>query len=301
VAIQLAVSLAVLSDKKRCSFAGPDDIYLINELFLFRFNDSAAPTVRERHRVEEYEEALRRNLANRRVAGVHVLTETVADYEYVATLKQLLDPCNKLRVFHLGHRPVYADFGRHASQHLLGRVCCIHHADVALGRGWEQLRLETLRGAVYALSRHEYPDSVHVAKSKCIPAYAGSHDAFVFVSPLPEAAVEKMQFVQNVWGSENTVIRILQLHDIPVINPCLALRIMHHHKTSVHNGQNSSRISWSGSVGFAEPTSSLEVEDGQGFQFSQRPGTVPQGKHRPSAKFKWKVGQPGDREPAEPY
>jgi len=275
-----------------CARSQGQAVHLIAQYFRLEFKDPVRPLVVELHRVREMEEAFRLNLEHPSVAAVHVLTETRRDYDYVVTLGDLFDRCRKLRIFHIGMRARYKEYARHATQHLKGQVVVMLHADISLGTGWEHLRKEKLQGAVYALSRYEYPDQA----IKCSSEYRGSHDAFIFVAPLPNEAIMDMEFREDELGSENTMIRILQLYDLPVINPCRVLKVVHHHESQLRlgsvapTGRNlTDQIYYYNSCGFAVPTSSFDVAAPDnphlGYLFSQQPGTEPQGAHPPSSLF----------------
>ena len=82
-----------------------------------------------------------------------------------------------------------------------------------------------------ALTRYE---SERPGDAPLIHDYRGSHDAFVFrPKDLPIPFVEGVQHPQNCYKSENIVIHELQQAGFTVRNPCLSVRIVHHHAADV--------------------------------------------------------------------
>lgn len=59
--------------------------------------------------------------------------------------------------------------------------------------------------------------------------YNGSHDAFVFVPPLPDDLVEALPFHLGVPGVENIVIWEMKHRNIKVLNPCRVINVFHLH------------------------------------------------------------------------
>ena len=168
------------------------------------------------------------------------------------------------------------------------------------GNGWEQLSKQRLveTPAVYALSRHEFPTSP--MQSKCANGYRGSHDAFVFISPLPQVAVEQMRINPTMISQEGTMIRILQLAELPVINPCHVVKIFHHHNSMVRpNRTHDAPVSWAGSWGFAPPTSSFDVGGDVGFVFVQSAGTKVLGTRQASSKYRLQNGNQSSSQSAQ--
>lgn len=81
---------------------------------------------------------------------------------------------------------------------------------------------------VYALTRHEYDLSCPL-----IDKYQGSHDAFIFMSPINDIFLKNVQHVQCVWGSENVLLYELSKANIKLFNPCKQIKIIHLHKSEL--------------------------------------------------------------------
>ena len=130
----------------------------------------------------------------------------------------------------LGHRMLYSDAFRYASEKLQHQNTVIMHSDCYLENGFEKLNPFILRqGVLYALSRHVENSSC--GNDKC-SNYHGSHDAFVFhlTQTLPEMFLREVQYYPNILGAENVLIHHLKHYaTFHVRNPCKILRIIHNH------------------------------------------------------------------------
>jgi len=91
---------------------------------------------------------------------------------------------------------------------------------------------------VFALTRFEYDMSCPLIKK-----YEGSHDCFIFKSPINDSFVNNIQHVQHVWGSENVVLYELKNAGINIYNPCIQIKIVHLHKSDLRE-TNRPRINY---------------------------------------------------------
>jgi hypothetical protein len=67
-----------------------------------------------------------------------------------------------------------------------------------------------------------------------INRYQGSHDSFVFKSPLlPDNFINKITFTQHNWGSEAKLLQELYKNNIKIFNPCKQIIIVHLHKSEI--------------------------------------------------------------------
>ena len=80
---------------------------------------------------------------------------------------------------------------------------------------------------VYSLTRHEHDFSCPL-----IDKYRGSHDVFIFESPLNDQLIKHVQFVQSVNGSENVMLYELNKYGYNLYNPCKQILIVHEHKSN---------------------------------------------------------------------
>ncbi|KPI86077.1 hypothetical protein ABL78_4879 [Leptomonas seymouri] len=80
------------------------------------------------------------------------------------------------------------------------------------------------------LTRYE---SDYICDAPFLYDYRGSHDAFVFVPPVPESFVARVNHAQNGYKAENVVLHELQQHHYLTLNPAFDLRVVHRHAADV--------------------------------------------------------------------
>ncbi|KAG5504358.1 hypothetical protein JKF63_04807 [Porcisia hertigi] len=83
-----------------------------------------------------------------------------------------------------------------------------------------------------ALTRYE---SDNLLDAPFLYNYRGSHDAFVFVPPVPQSFVRRVTHPQNAYKAENIVLYELQRSGYLTLNPTLGdgVRIVHHHASDL--------------------------------------------------------------------
>jgi hypothetical protein len=136
------------------------------------------------------------------------------------------------------HQPLYRDFFVYCNGVLSGQMCMVCNSDIYLSQGpehlWPMQDLEsffqTHPNTVFALSRYENEMTLDCP---LIDEYRGSHDAFVFKSPLRHSFVESVAHKQNCFQSENIVIHELRAAGYDVVNPCKTLKIFHQHECDI--------------------------------------------------------------------
>jgi hypothetical protein len=69
--------------------------------------------------------------------------------------------------------------------------------------------------------------------SPLINNYHGSHDSFIFKSPLLIKNIDNLNFYQNIWGSEAKLLETIYNSGIKILNPCYQIKIVHLHKSQV--------------------------------------------------------------------
>ena len=169
------------------------------------------------------------------VQKVHLLCEgDITELKHFLA-KRNIQHTDKLVFSNLGHRMLYSDAFRYASEKLQHRNTVIMNSDCYLENGFEKLNPFILRKRVaYALSRHEpkrVSSCVRKGNDKCSD-YHGSHDAFIFhlTQNLPEIFLKTVHISPNVLGAENVVIDHLKEYArFRVRNPCEILRVIHNH------------------------------------------------------------------------
>jgi hypothetical protein len=101
---------------------------------------------------------------------------------------------------------------------------------------------ENMEGKLYGLTRHE--SNMHgrlIDRYDQGPGFVGSQDAFIFKSPVKQQVIEKTKFPQNVWGSDNVILREFQDAGYTLFNPCRQIITVHEHASQVRN-ENRERL-----------------------------------------------------------
>ena len=217
-------------------------------------------------RQREYDECLYRNLTHKRVERIHLFLESPEDEDQLDRAlrrwEQYLDDADREKIQRISsladerRRMKYSDAFEYANNHLAGKVTIIMNADIFLGGGVSLVleKQNELFGAdespcVLSLTRHEKTlcthaqrkseDFDHIHMSCGCPFmqgekfYAGSHDSFWFVPPVPKTVIERVDHVQNRWGSEHSVINALLHSGYTIINPSRSIITFHNHESAL--------------------------------------------------------------------
>jgi hypothetical protein len=121
----------------------------------------------------------------------------------------------------------YYDFFNYAINELNGKICMVSNSDIYIHECDINLISILNNNEVYALTRYEYDLSCPL-----INDYHGSHDSFIFRSPL-NITLENFKFPQNVWGSENKLLALLYNQGITIKNPCKQIKVVHLHQSNI--------------------------------------------------------------------
>ena len=105
---------------------------------------------------------------------------------------------------------------------------------------------------VYFLSRYEVAPSTR-RPSMCSRHYQGSHDALVFVPPLPESLLPHTEVPIGAVGYENLLIYEFERAGFAVTNPCLSVRSFHRHDSGIKSQGNTARVNIDGRTAYARP------------------------------------------------
>ena len=180
-------------------------------------------------RNKELVEALDKNVKSPFVDTIYLFVDDEQSMEKLnSTFGQYIN--NKIIVISVGKQPLYYDLFHYALTHLKEKICMVTNSDIYIS-SCELPLLEKLQNdanLLYALTRHEYDMSCPL-----INDYHGSHDSFIFKSPLNNISIESLRFPQNVWGSENKLISELYKQRIVIKNPCKQIQIVHLHQSQI--------------------------------------------------------------------
>jgi len=170
---------------------------------------------------------LQRNLANPRIAGIHVFPEAGCD-----SWKNDLQGERIEIVNHEGY-PSFATLIKYANRRLAGEVVAIANTDIYFDESLELLRDQNLDREVFALTRHnEHPCLSW--NGRCWERNYGSQDVWIFRAPLPAVStVARLGW----FGCDGLLARDLQAAGIRVRNPSADIKAWHVHaqRTRVTN------------------------------------------------------------------
>lgn len=198
----------------------------VNIITSFFNSKLAHPNISERN--NELIEALRKNVESPFVDTVHLFVDDDNSYEKLQSIfKQYIDN-GKIVIASRGNgMAIYYDFFNYAINTLNGKLCMVTNSDIYIHECDMRLLDILKENSVYALTRHEYDLSCPL-----INDYHGSHDSFIFKSPL-NISIEEFKFPQNVWGSEAKLLGLLYNQCILIKNPCRQIKIVHLHRSNI--------------------------------------------------------------------
>ncbi|KAJ3213750.1 hypothetical protein HK099_007197 [Clydaea vesicula] len=129
-----------------------------------------------------------------------------------------------------------SDAFNYSSTMLRGHIVVLHNLDIYFDKTLALIRppkSDLNYMTSYFLSRYEEEDNE--AKSmigtQCGKSFIGSHDAIVFIPPLPKRLVERCNFELGSWGIENRLLWEFERFGIKGRNPCEDIKIWHSHSS----------------------------------------------------------------------
>jgi hypothetical protein len=209
-------------------------VFLVTSFYVLEEKDELAVK-----RNQELEDCLRKNLESPLVSGIHLFVD---DARALDKIRWMIsegviggENGNKITVIGMQKQPQYSDLFLYACQSLQGKVVMITNSDIYLA----ECDLGVLSGIsdhIFALTRYEHDFSsplIEIMKQE----RWGSHDAFLFQSPLKKLALKdfipKIRHYQNRWGSEDIVIQVLLEYGYQIYNPCYEIKIVHLHASGL--------------------------------------------------------------------
>jgi hypothetical protein len=189
-------------------------------------------------RAAEYDECLRRNLANPAIAAVHDLVEpqTSVPDEFRAHPK------------HKTHRHerwmTYSDAFAFANANLAGQAACIANLDIFLdasGSDWALAARTVAAGYVLCLSRIEWDITGHTFHDPILSqlAFATSQDAWVFQAPFE---VPNADFEIGTIGCDNAIAHRIKMAGRTPVNAGSRFRIFHYDRARGKNAANAKDV-----------------------------------------------------------
>ena len=214
-----------------------------------------------RQREQEYVKALRINLDHDHVKRIHILT-TDAD-ELEQWLKNFQLP-NKEKLVIVKRKSVNMtrDIYDYISENLVGVDVMFLNGDIYLGGGFHCVDPIVMRKnkIMYTLTRQVKKEEACGERDKCRDSgYGGSHDTFLFhlTEPIPESALQHLNFEFPSWGVENVVMWVFKTKlGYCLLNPCTILETFHLHCTNLR-GTGRVRVNNASNTGRAPFTKEL--------------------------------------------
>ena len=179
-------------------------------------------------RQKELDDTLINNNNSLYISKIHLFLDNEECSEY---LNKLINDRSKIVIIKIGNQPLYSDLFQYANT-LPNEICMISNSDIWLKEIKKDYLINTLQqkhNIVYSLTRHEHDNSCPL-----IDNYLGSHDVFMFKSPINSNIIKRINHPQNVWGSENVLLYELQKF-ARIYNPCRSIIIVHEHKSGERN------------------------------------------------------------------
>jgi hypothetical protein len=212
---------------------------LVIQLYLYNVESEQNYHQREAKKVRQMEidECFLRNLHHPLIQTVHVLCETEKAKDYYTKLATHYRKEMKCVFFLHGKQPTYAELIQYVQRSIPEhRIVCIQNSDIYIDHGMSREFLESklTYTTLIALTRHEHTDESHsecnVSTCRLIWDYMGSHDTFIFRTPIPEQfSVETLHYPQNVYGGETLFMKAWKDSGKELLNPCFDIRIFHRH------------------------------------------------------------------------
>ena len=196
-------------------------IHLITSFYISTLQD-----VKNEIRNKELIQSLQKNIDSPYIQSIHLFVDDQASFHRLSPFLA----SNKIVLASVGKgQPSFKDFFAYAFQALENKICMISNSDIYIDSCELPVIHKLGKDQVYALSRHE-----HNFAAPVITNYCGSHDSYLFQSPL-SIDLEQFQFIQNVWGSDNKMCCSLYSQNIQIFNPCYQIRIVHLHSSGIRN------------------------------------------------------------------
>lgn len=192
-------------------------------------------------RAFELVEALTKNVNSINIKTLHLYLDTKEDLQFIlGNFRNFLEN-GRIKVIKIGQQPLYSDFINYANS-LKGEICMIMNSDIWLHSISDMRLLQNMDGKLYGLTRHESNMNPHLIDVYKRPeGFVGSQDAFIFKSPINEKILENVNFPQNIWGSDNVLLREFQNVGYKLYNPCRQIIIVHEHN-SKNREENRQRL-----------------------------------------------------------
>jgi hypothetical protein len=181
---------------------------------------------KNKEREQELLKTVKMNITCPYISQVHLFFDDEKSKEYLK--KNIGENIfqEKIKIINIQSQPSYAELFKYANT-LKNQICMVTNGDIWIKYIKNRFYIEYLKNKklIYALTRHE-----HDLTSRLIDNFNGSHDAFIFQSPVPDILTTYPTFPQNYWGSENVICNLFLKSGYRGYNICKDIVIIHEHK-----------------------------------------------------------------------
>jgi len=205
---------------------------LVIQLYTYRLNIEGTQI-----RQNEINECFMRNIKNPIFSVIHILLEKESDLEYYKSLIYNIAEKTKCKFIVFHKQPKYSDLVNYVRSCIEdNKKVCIMNSDIFMGKvSIDFIENELNYNTFISLTRHEYTDDSHslcnVDTCNLIYKYHGSHDAFIFKTPVPENYdYTYVDIPQNIGGSEAIFMKSWATVGKELKNFCFDIPIYHIHK-----------------------------------------------------------------------
>jgi adenylate kinase family enzyme len=184
-------------------------------------------------RNNEFNLTLIKNLESPFIKKIHLFIEDEYSLSILNNIiKNNIVYNNKIIIIKFNKQPMYSDFFNYSFNNLKEEIVMIANSDIYLDKCDNYLLNKYIqqKNNVFSLTRYENEND-----KPLIDNYIGSHDAYIFKSPLNNDISTRSNFTQNNWGSENLVNSLIINNNYTVLNPCFQIKIIHNHETQYRN------------------------------------------------------------------
>ena len=196
---------------------------------------------KEEKRKNEIMLALRKNMSSPNIKKMYLFLDNEEDLDYLQTNYAEELNNDKMNIIRIGKQPIVSEMLVFANI-LVGKICMIINADIWLHSISDLELFSNMDKKLFGITRHESnmePKLIEYYHKNS--EFVGSQDVFIFKSPVKQQIIQQTKFPQNVWGSDNVILREFQNAGYQLFNPCRQIITVHEHSSEVRN-ENRERL-----------------------------------------------------------